>query len=505
MYSGKNKGSLATTPSGKISYSQTSETLSGTASTISLLQENNNVNKKIKKILTHTTNEAAKTFVKDVEVLDKLAEMFSNAADNIKAKSEEVITNEQKNNTGKGVDIKYSISDDVIKKFEIENINDYVHVQKQVLSTLNAENFFDDEGGKSKTVIDKDSGMVIVINKKGIKETFNNKNYFNYSRNLKLAKLASIRKIPELIENGKLILDDEKNHHRNNSSIKYAYIVCETKINGKNANIKITVRKSPQNNKFWVHHIYIEKGTERTSAGTSKSSKTAFIPFGATSSISQSENNVNTKNDESSNDIKYSMGGLKAETADKSALEKAMELEKDGTDSGKIRKETGWFKGYDGKWRFEIDNSELDFKTDIEKNRAAAIELAKMKVKSAELEEKIINDTATKAEKNEYYNLDEKMIEYRKGVKLSDVINHPKLFEAYPQLKNVDVYYEISLVNRDAYSSNGNVIMLNPMHTIDEQKEAIIHEIQHAIQGIENFANGSNLEYWKISDTAMKK
>lgn len=220
-------------------------------------------------------------------------------------------------------------------------------------------------------------------------------------------------------------------------------------------------------------------------------------PNFVTSSISQSENNVNTKNDESSNDIKYSMGGLKAETADKSALEKAMKLEKDGTDSEKIRKETGWFKGYDGKWRFEIDNSELKFKTDIEKNRAAAIELAKMKVKSAELEEKIVNNTATKAEENEYYNLDEKMIEYRKGVKLSDVINHPKLFEAYPQLKNVDVYYEISSVNRGVYSSNGNVIMLNPMHTIDEQKEAIIHEIQHAIQGIENFANGSNLEYWK--------
>ena len=448
-------------------------------------------------ILTHTTNEAAKTFVKDVEALDKLAEMFSNAADNIKAKSEEVITNEQKNNTGKGVDIKYSISDDVIKKFEIENINDYVHVQKQVLSTLNAENFFNDEGGKSKTVINKDSGMVIVINKKGIKETFNNKNYFNYSRNLKLAKLASIRKIPELIENGKLILDDEKNYHRNNSSIKYAYIVCETKINGKNANIKITVRKSPQNNKFWVHHIYIEKGTERTSAGTSKSSKTAFIPFGATNSISQSENNVNTKNDESSNDIKYSMGGLKAETADKSALEKAMKLEKDGADSEKIRKETGWFKGYDGKWRFEIDNSELEFKTDIEKNRAAAIELAKMKAKSAEIEWKIVNDTATEAEENEYYSLDEKMVQLRKWQKLSDVINHPKLFKAYPQLKDVNVYYEISSLNRGLYSSKGNVIRLNPMCPIGEQKEIIIHEIQHAIQRIEDFANGSSLEYWE--------
>ena len=402
-----------------------------------------------------------------------------------------------KNNTDKGVDIKYSISDDVIKKFEIENINDYVHVQKQVLSTLNAENFFDDEGGKSKTVINKDSGMVIVINKKGIKETFNNKNYFNYSRNLKLAKLASIRKIPELIENGKLILDDEKNYHRNNSSIKYAYIVCETKINGKNANIKITVRKSPQNNKFWVHHIYIEKGTERTSAGTSKSSKTAFIPFGATNSISQSENNVNTKNDESSNDIKYSMGGLKAETADKSALEKAMKLEKDGTDSEKIRKETGWFKGYDGKWRFEIDNSELEFKTDIEKNRAAAIELAKMKAKSAEIEWKIVNDTATEAEENEYYSLDEKMVQLRKWQKLSDVINHPKLFKVYPQLKDVNVYYEISSLNRGLYSSKGNVIRLNPMCPIGEQKEIIIHEIQHAIQRIEDFANGSSLEYWE--------
>ena len=247
--------------------------------------------------------------------------------------------------------------------------------------------------------------------------------------------------------------------------------------------------------------MYVEPNKERTHNWLSVNRLKLPLPstrFGFfNNSISQSENNVNTKNDESSNDIKYSMGGLKAETADKSALEKAMELEKDGTDSEKIRKETGWFKGYDGKWRFEIDNSELKFKTDIEKNRAAAIELAKMKVKSAELEEKIVNDTATKAEENEYYNLDEKMIEYRKGVKLSDVINHPKLFEAYPQLKNVDVYYEISSVNRGVYSSNGNVIMLNPMQTIDEQKEAIIHEIQHAIQGIENFANGSNLEYWK--------
>lgn len=45
--------------------------------------------------------------------------MFSNAADNIKAKSEEVITNEQKNNTDKGVgSVKYSIDKGFAKEYD---------------------------------------------------------------------------------------------------------------------------------------------------------------------------------------------------------------------------------------------------------------------------------------------------------------------------------------------------------------------------------------------------
>lgn len=142
----------------------------------------------------------------------------------------------------------------------------------------------------------------------------------------------SILKMPELIESGKLILDNEKNYYSNNSSIKYAYIVSETKINGKNANIKITVRKSPQNNKFLVHHIYIEKGTERTSAGTSKSPKTAFIPFDASDSISQSPQNVNTKNDENSKNKKYAVDDT---IQDEKSIEKYSDKEKENWQSSK--------------------------------------------------------------------------------------------------------------------------------------------------------------------------
>lgn len=456
-----------------------------------------NLASKIKEfIITHTTNEAAQAFVNDVKALDKLAEMFSNAADNIKAKSEEVITNEQKNNTAEGVEnVKYSIDKHFAEKYDKWDKKSTgfafrVGSTSRVLRKLGVNN----------KDITWDSSKIIKIKEKHPEMTD-----------------SIIKQVPNILENpiivmesntvnGRLVLFGDVYDSKNNP-VLVALELNPTDRGGKNLNvIKVASaygkEKNLQNfiNKSKI--LYVEPNKKRTHMWLRVNRLQLPLLSSSTygffnNSISQNSKNVNTKNDESSNDIKYSMGGLKAETADKSALEKAMELEKDGTDSEKIRKETGWFKGYDGKWRFEIDDSELKFKTDIEKNRAAAIELAKMKVKSAELEEKIVNDTATKAEENEYYNLDEKMIEYRKGVKLSDVINHPKLFEAYPQLKNVDVYYEISSVNRGVYSSNGNVIMLNPMHTIDEQKEAIIHEIQHAIQGIENFANGSNLEYWK--------
>ena len=476
-----------------------------------------NLASKIKEfIITHTTNEAAQAFVNDVKALDKLAEMFSDAADNIKAKSEEVITNEQKNNTDKGVesgDVKYSIKENVKNKVSGEIYDKVVVLDTNIFKGIpprnwgkTFRNFISKHltGKKFLTFDENGKEEIIEFAKPNERVT---KNGANNSHKVidKLSRKSDRNSKLVIVHSDEVINISEKQNENaehshqwlDENGWEYRNAIVMDKY-GKLYSVTLNIAKSKDGRNILYDINKINEVGYGVVLSNAKGKRSSHInPNFVTNSISQSENNVNTKNDESSNDIKYSMGGLKAETADKSALEKAMELEKDGTDSEKIRKETGWFKGYDGKWRFEIDNSELEFKTDIEKNRAAAIELAKMKVKSAELEEKIVNNTATKAEENEYYNLDEKMIEYRKGVKLSDVINHPKLFEAYPQLKNVDVYYEISSVNRGVYSSNGNVIMLNPMHTIDEQKEAIIHEIQHAIQGIENFANGSNLEYWK--------
>ena len=58
----------------------------------------------------------------------------------------------------------------------------------------------------------------------------------------------------------------------------------------------------------------------------------------------------------------YSFAGQKASTANLEQLKNAQEMETLGADMESIRKATGWFKGRDGKWRFEINDSEMEYR-----------------------------------------------------------------------------------------------------------------------------------------------
>ena len=71
----------------------------------------------------------------------------------------------------------------------------------------------------------------------------------------------------------------------------------------------------------------------------------------------------------------YSFAGQKASTANLKQLKNAQEMETLGADMKSIRKATGWFKGMDGKWRFEIDDSEMEYRNtagEIEARDAAS-------------------------------------------------------------------------------------------------------------------------------------
>ena len=74
--------------------------------------------------------------------------------------------------------------------------------------------------------------------------------------------------------------------------------------------------------------------------------------------VEQSNSNTDSKNK------KYLYLGTESKTANISKLNKAKEMEENGASSESIRKTTGWFKSYDGKWRYEISDKDIQYSRD---------------------------------------------------------------------------------------------------------------------------------------------
>ena len=59
--------------------------------------------------------------------------------------------------------------------------------------------------------------------------------------------------------------------------------------------------------------------------------------------------------------VRYSYAGENANNADLDTLARAKEMKATGVADETIRQQTGWFKGMDGKWRWEIDDSKMRY------------------------------------------------------------------------------------------------------------------------------------------------
>ena len=132
-----------------------------------------------------------------------------------------------------------------------QKMNDYIGLQKVILPILEREGLF-------KEVINEETGMIIEITKKGIKETLGSGNRFQkLTRELKKLKIVFIRSLPELIRKAHLLQDDVINFHGNSS--RYAYFVLDAEINGLSVRIRIVVKKTSAKNRFWLHMIDINE------------------------------------------------------------------------------------------------------------------------------------------------------------------------------------------------------------------------------------------------------
>ena len=181
-------------------------------------------------------------------------------------------------------------------------------------------------------------------------------------------------------------------------------------------------------------------------------------------------------------DVRFMFAGEKgAAEADKAEektyrmdnLKVAEKMERGKKDAKAIKLATGWERGADGKWRYEMPDAKIKDMMDIDGRNI---------VKRFE-EDMLWNDG-----------------------KLADVIDAPGLFEAYPQLK--DVRIDTDAIMNDM-PSNGEYNPQTKTITIhaDELKylnSILNHEIQHVIQREEGFAHGGTPEQVERDFNAAK-
>lgn len=202
---------------------------------------------------------------------------------------------------------------------------------------------------------------------------------------------------------------------------------------------------------------------------------------------------------------KATAAGIGARTADSAALRRAEALEKSGTDNETIRQETGWYRGMDGQWRFEIDDSGATFsRTGEAQYSADNADYARY----TQLMNRMLTGDLTEAEHAELLGLDKKNGSTKKelarridegNATLRDILQHNALFEAYPEIAETKVKFaDMPSGKAGSYNRETNTITLDTKLKYDanEALDALMHEVQHRVQAAEGFEGGTSPGYW---------
>lgn len=149
-------------------------------------------------------------------------------------------------------------------------------------------------------------------------------------------------------------------------------------------------------------------------------------------------------------------GGRNAKTANQEMLAKAEQMAADGVPREDIWKQTGWFQGVDGKWRFEIDDSQS-----------------------------VLGH----------------------GKTIGEALKHDPLASAYPETAGYE--FEVGPLGRKmhgSFSPGHADVGIPPVITVSQDGprglSSTLHEVQHGVQGMEGFATGAN--QFGMSPEAMK-
>lgn len=178
----------------------------------------------------------------------------------------------------------------------------------------------------------------------------------------------------------------------------------------------------------------------------------------------------------------------------------AQKMEAAKKEAEAIKLATGWERGADGKWRYEIPDGIYHPKGDAELKKALARQPWREELNG--LSDRILDGEGLSKEETERFNeLAEKeaafKADYLKKEKphLADWLENDELFKAYPELKRVGIVFTDNMPKEQAgyYDSKSNTITVNT-NSSEDTASIIAHEVQHAIQRYEGFATGGNLK-----------
>lgn len=208
---------------------------------------------------------------------------------------------------------------------------------------------------------------------------------------------------------------------------------------------------------------------------------------------------------------RYSYAGENANNADIDALARAKEMRSAGVADETIRQQTGWHTGMDGKWRWEIDDSKMQYTSrgdlGLRERRPEYARYRELLDKSNRYVLELSDEALTPEETTELQKLKDIWGgTFRKAGRitedalptdlLSDYVKHDDLFEAYPQLRKTRLRFaDLPEGTRGQYDPEQDVITLSESLR-GKPQDTLIHEIQHVIQKAEGFAQGSSPEFW---------
>ena len=321
------------------------------------------------------------------------------------------------------------------------------------------------------------------------------------------SKVLGVAAIKEVIEKGYIIKTNLNWKGRGYDSYM---IAAPVGLGDATVYVAAVVNRDQGTNKFYLDEVVDQDGNyiniKNEAPGNTKTGVT--VQDGVTRGPKASSDAIvhsDTGDSQEKSSGKASVAGIGARTADSAALRRAEALEKSGTDNETIRQETGWYRGMDGQWRFEIDDSGATFsRTGEAQYSADNADYARY----TQLMNRMLTGELTEAEHAELLGLDKKNGSTKKelarridegNATLRDIMQHNALFEAYPEIAETKVKFaDMPSGTAGSYNRETNTITLDTKLKYDanEALDALMHEVQHRVQAAEGFASGTNPGYW---------